>query len=132
MGDKFLELSITWIGKLPQTKDEVKTFMLKNKIGVKVAGSKRKLHLDLNWKMTKPDFDYGTPENEKIAFNTNGHNPRRGDYSLSNDIDWSVVNKVIEVNWTGLTQFDEGWLATTSPIKTAAKFKILLDQADLI
>merc|ERR1711892_668862 len=95
--------------------------MLKNNILVKVTGSKRNLDLNLNWKMTKPDFNFGTPEHGKISLNAKGHNSRWGDYSLSRDI-----------NWTGLAHFGEGRLVTATPIETVFHFKILLDQADLI
>merc|ERR1711892_767596 len=132
VGDDYLEPKITWEGKLPQTKEEAEAFMLKNNILVKVTGSKRNLDLNLNWKMTKPDFNFGTPEHGKISLNAKGHNSRWGDYSLSRDINWDVANKVIEVNWTGLAKFAQGTLATTIPIETAFNFKILLDQADLI
>merc|ERR1711970_189101 len=88
--------------------------------------------LNLNWKMTKPDFNFGTPENGKISLNAKGNNLRWGEYSLSRDINWKVENKVIEVNWTGMAQFAQGTLATATPIETSIKFKILLDKADLI
>jgi len=132
LGNDYLEPKITWEGKLPETKQEAEAFMLKNNILVKVTGSKRNLDLNLNWKMTKPDYDFATPENGKISLNAKGNNPRWGDYSLSRDINWKVENKVIEVNWTGLAQFAEGTLATGSPIETSFKFKILLDKTDLI
>ena len=132
VGDDYLEPKITWEGKLHNTKEEAEAFMLKNNILVKVTGSKRNLDLNLNWKMTKPDFNFGTPEHGKISLNAKGHNSRWGDYSLSRDINWDVANKVIEVNWTGLAHFGEGRLATATPIETAFNFKILLDQADLI
>merc|ERR1711892_856197 len=121
VGDDYLEPKITWEGKLPQTKEEAEAFMLKNNILVKVTGSKRNLDLNLNWKMTKPDFNFGTPEHGKISLNAKGHNSRWGDYSLSR-----------EVNWAGLAKFAEGTLATPIPIETAFNFKILLDQADII
>merc|ERR1711931_74554 len=132
VGDDYLEPKITWEGKLPQTKEEAEAFMLKNNIMVKVTGSKRNLDLSLNWKMTKPDFNFGTPENGKISLNAKGNNPRWGDYSLSRDIDWKAENKVIEVNWTGMAQFAQGTLATATPIETSFKFKVLLDKTDLI
>jgi len=132
VGDDFLEPKITWKGKLPQTKEEAEAFMLENNIQVKVTGSKRNLDLNLNWKMTKPDFNFGTPENGKISLNAKGNNPRWGDYSLSRDINWKAENKVIEVNWTGMAQFAQGTLATATPIETSFKFKVLLDKTDLI
>merc|ERR1712055_477764 len=132
VGDDYLEPKITWEGKLPQTKEEAEAFMLKNNILVKVTGSKRNLDLSLNWKMTKPDFNFGTPENGKISLNAKGNNPRWGDYSVSRDINWKVENKVIEVNWTGMAQFAQGTLATATPIETSFKFKVLLDKTDLI
>ena len=132
VGDDFLEPKITWEGKLPQTKEEVEAFMLKNNIQVKVTGSKRNLDLNLNWKMTKPDFNFGTPENGKISLNAKGSNPRWGDYFLSRDINWKAENKIIEVNWTGMAQFAQGTLATATPIETSFKFKVLLDKTDLI
>jgi len=132
VGDDYLEPKITWEGKLPQTKEEAEAFMLKNNIMVKVTGSKRNLDLSLNWKMTKPDFNFGTPENGKISINAKGNNPRWGDYSLSRDINWKAENKVIEVNWTGMAQFAQGTLATATPIETSFKFKVLLDKTDLI
>jgi len=132
VGNDYLEPKITWEGKLPQTKEEAEAFMLKNNILVKVTGSKRNLNLNLNWKMTKPDFNFGTPENGKISINAKGNNPRWGDYSLSRDIDWKAENKVIEVNWTGMAQFAQGTLATATPIETSFKFKVLLDKTDLI
>merc|ERR1740128_1229194 len=121
VGDDFLEPTITWEGKLPHNKQEAEAFLLKNNIIVKVAGSKRNLDLSLNWKMTKPDFDFGTPENGKISLNAKGHNPRWGDYTLSRD-----------ANWTGLAKFAQGRLATATPIETAFNFKVLLDKADPI
>merc|ERR1712002_1388316 len=132
VGDDYLEPKITWEGKLPQTKEEAEAFMLKNNVLVKVTGSKRNLNLNLNWKMTKPDFNFGTPENGKISLNAKGNNPRWGDYSLSRDINWNVENKVIEVNWTGLAQFAQGTLATATPIETSIHFKVLVDKKDLI
>jgi len=132
VGGNYLEHKITWEGKLPQNKAEAEAFMLKNNIVVKVSGSKRNLDLSLNWKMTKPDFNFGTPENGKISLNAKGNNPRWGDYSLSRDANWKVENKVIEVHWTGLAQFAQGRLATATPIETAFNFKVLLDKADLI
>merc|ERR1719260_148587 len=132
VGDDYLEPKITWEGKLPQTKEEAEAFMLKNNILAKVTGSKRNLYLSLNWKMTKPDFNFGTPENCKISLNAKGNNPRWGDYSLSRDINWKAENKVIEVNWTGMAQFAQGTLATATPIETSFKFKVLLDKTDLI
>merc|ERR1711892_907484 len=132
IGDDYLEPKITWEGKLPHTKEEAEAFLLKNHILVKVTGSKRNLDLNLNRKMTKPDFNFGTPEHGKISLKAKGHNSRWGDYSLSRDINWDVANKVIEVNWTGLAQFAGGRLATAAPIETAFHFKVLLDQVDLI
>merc|ERR1712050_551551 len=132
LGNDYLEPKITWEGKLPTNKQEAEAFMLKNNILVKVSGSKRNLDLNLNWKMSKPDFDFGTPEDGKISLNAKGNNPRWGDYSLSRDINWKVENKIIEVNWTGLAQFAQGGLATATPIETSFKFKILLDKTDLI
>jgi hypothetical protein len=132
LGNDYLEPKITWVGKLPTTKEEAEAFMLKNNIIVKVTGSKRNLDLSLNWKMTKPDFNFGTPENGKISLNAVGHNPRWGDYSLSRDANWKVENKVVEVNWAGKAQFEQGRLATATPIETEFKFKILLNKADLI
>merc|ERR1712121_52025 len=132
VGDDFLEPKITWKGKLPQTKEEAEAFMLENNVQVKVSGSKRNLDLNLNWKMTKPDFNFGTPENGKISLNAKGNNPRWGDYSLSRDINWKAKNKMIEVNWTGMAQFAQGGLATSTPIETAVNFKVLVDKKDLI
>merc|ERR1719513_508101 len=132
VGDDFLEPKVTWEGKLPQTKEEAEAFMLKNNIQVKVTGSKRNLDLNLNWKMTKPDFNFGTPENGKISLNAKGNNPRWGDYSLSRDINWKAENKVIEVTCTGMAQFAQGTLATATPIETSFKFKVLLDKTDII
>jgi len=132
VGDDYLEPKITWEGKLPQTKEEAEAFMLKNNIMVKVTGSKRNLDLSLNWKMTKPDFNFGTPENGKISINAKGNNPRWGDYSLSRDINWKAENKVIELNLKGMAQFAKGGLATSTPIETAVNFKVLVDRKDLI
>merc|ERR1711942_279146 len=132
VGDDFLEPKITWKGKLPQTKEEAEAFMLENNIQVKVTGSKRNLDLNLNWKMTKPDFNFGTPENGKISLNAKGNNPRWGDYSLSRDINWKAENKVIELNLKGMAQFAKGGLATSTPIETAVNFKVLVDKKDLI
>merc|ERR1712121_565940 len=132
VGDDFLEPKITWKGKLPQTKEEAEAFMLENNVLVKVTGSKRNLDLNLNWKMTKPDFNFGTPENGKISLNAKGNNPRWGDYSLSRDINWKAENKVIELNLKGMAQFAKGGLATSPPIETAVNFKVLVDKKDLI
>merc|ERR1712183_523927 len=131
-GNDYLEPKITWEGKLPQTRQEAEAFLLKNNIVVKATGSRRNLDLSLNWKMTKPDFNFGTPENGKLSLNAKGHNPRWGDYSLSRDLNWSIANKVAEVNLTGSAQFAKGLLATATPIETSFKFKVLFDQKDLI
>merc|ERR1712058_60112 len=77
--DNSFSTKITWEGKLPTNKQEAEAFMLKNNILVKVSGSKRNLDLNLNWKMSKPDFDFGTPEDGKISLNAKGNNPRWGD-----------------------------------------------------
>ena len=106
--------------------------MLKNNVHVTVAGSKRNLDLSLNWKMSKPDWDFGTPETGKISLNAKGNNPRWGDYSLTRDINWEVANKVADVSLTGSAQFQKGMLAPFSPIETSFKFKVIPDQADLI
>jgi len=106
--------------------------MLSNNVDVKVTGSKRNLDLNLNWKMSKPDFDFGTPENGKISLNAKGNNPRWGSYSLSRDVNWKSANKVIEVNLKGMAQFAKGGLATSTPIETAINFKVLVDKKDLI
>jgi DNA-binding sugar fermentation-stimulating protein len=132
LGNDYLEPKITWEGKLPNSRQEAEAFMLKNNVDVKVTGSKRNLDLNLNWKMTKPDFDFGTPENGKISMNAKGNNPRWGDYSLSRDINWKVENKVIELNLKGMAQFAKGGLATSTPIETAVNFKVLVDKKDLI
>merc|ERR1711862_465778 len=132
VGDDFLEPKVTWEGKLPQTWEEAEAFLLKNNVDVKLTGSKRNLDLNLNWKMTKPDFNFGTPENGKISLNAKGNNPRWGDYSLSRDINWQAENKVIELNLKGMAQFAKGGLATSTPIETAVNFKVLVDKKDLI
>merc|ERR1712066_203159 len=132
LGNDYLEPKITWEGKLPQTRQEAEAFLLKNNIVVKATGSRRNLDLSLNWKMTKPDFNFGTPENGKISLNAKGNNPRWGDYSLSRDINWKAENKVIELNLKGMAQFAKGGLATSTPIETAVNFKVLVDKKDLI
>jgi len=123
---------ITWEGKLPSNAQEAEAFMLKNNVHVTVAGSKRNLDLSLNWKMSKPDWDFGTPETGKVSLNAKGNNPRWGDYSLTRDINWEVANKVLNVDWTGTAKFQQGRLATSTPIETSFKFKVIPDQADLI
>merc|ERR1712002_760570 len=132
LGNDYLEPKITWEGKLPNSRQEAEAFMLKNNVDVKVTGSKRNLDLNLNWKMTKPDFDFGTPEKGKISMNAKGNNPRWGDYTLSRDINWKAENKVIELNLKGMAQFAKGGLATSTPIETAVNFKVLVDKKDLI
>merc|ERR1712001_659943 len=132
LGSDWIEPKITWEGKLPTSPAEAEAFFLKNNIQVHVTGSKRNLDLSLNWKMTKPDFNLGTPENGKLSLNAKGHNPRWGDYSLSRDLNWSIANKVAQVDLTGSAQFAKGLLATATPIETAFHFKVLLDQKDLI
>jgi len=132
LGNDFLEPKITWQGKLPQTKQEAEAFMLQNNVDVKVTGSRRNLDLNLNWKMTKPDFNFGTPENGKISFNAKGNNPNLGEYSLSRDINWHVENKVIDFSLNGMAHFAKGRLATSTPIETSVNFKVLLDKKDLI
>merc|ERR1712243_332848 len=132
LGNDYLEPKITWQGKLPNSRQEAEAFMLKNNVDVKVTGSKRNLDLNLNWKMTKPDFNFGTPEDGKISLNAKGNNPRWGDYSLSRDINWKAENKVIELNLKGMAQFAKGGLATSTPIETAVNFKVLVDKKDLI
>merc|ERR1712001_35332 len=132
LGGDWIEPKITWEGKLPTSPAEAETFFLKNNIQVHVTGSKRNLDLSLNWKMTKPDWNLGTPENGKLSLNAKGHNPRWGDYSLSRDLNWSIANKVAEVDLTGSAQFAKGLLATAPPIETSFHFKVLLDQKDLI
>ena len=64
--------------------------------------------------------------------NAKGNNPRWGDYSLTRDINWEVANKIADVSITGSAQFQKGMLATSSPIETSFKFKVIPDQADLI
>merc|ERR1712055_999992 len=132
LGSDWIEPKITWEGKLPNSQAEAEAFFLKNNIQVHVTGSKRNLDLSLNWKTTKPDFNFGTPENGKLSLNAKGHNPRWGDYSLSRDINWNIESKVIEVNEVGSAEFAKGLLAPFSPIETDIKFKLLLDEADLI
>merc|ERR1711970_90551 len=132
LGNDYLEPKITWEGKLPNSRQEAEAFMLKNNVDVKVTGSKRNLDLNLNWKMTKPDFNFGTPENGKISMNAKGNNPTLGDYSLSRDINWHVENKVIDFNLNGMAHFAKGRLATSTPIETSVNFKVLLDKTDLI
>merc|ERR1712066_826636 len=132
LGNDYLEPKITWQGKLPNSRQEAEAFMLKNNVDVKVTGSKRNLDLNLNWKMTKPDFNFGTPENGKISLNAKGNNPRWGDYSLSRDINWKAENKVIDFSLNGMAHFAQGTLATATPIETSFKFKVLLDKTDLI
>jgi len=132
LGNDFLEPKITWEGKLPENKQEAEAFLLKNNVVVKVTGSRRNLDLSLNWKMTKPDMDFGTPESGKISLNAKGNNPRWGDYTLSRDINWSAANKVIDVSINGMAQFQQGMLATSTPIETAINFKVIIDEADLI
>merc|ERR1711970_1648836 len=132
LGSDWIEPKITWEGKLPNSQAEAEAFFLKNNIQVHVTGSKWILDLSLNWEMTKPDFNFGTPENGKLSLNAKGHNPRWGDYSLSRDLNWSIANKAAEVNLTGSAQFAKGLLATATPIETSFKFKVLLDQKDLI
>jgi len=132
LGKDYLEPKITWQGKLPESRQEAEAFMLSNNVDVKVTGSKRNLDLNLNWKMSKPDFDFGTPENGKISLNAKGNNPRWGSYSLSRDVNWKSANKVIEVNLKGMAQFAQGGLATSTPIETAINFKVLVDKKDLI
>merc|ERR1711936_1077173 len=132
VGDDWIEPKITWEGKLPETKEEAETFFLKNNVQVHLDGSKRNLDLSLNWKMTKPDWNLGTPESGKLSLNAKGHNPRWGDYSLSRHINWNIESKVIEVNEVGSAEFAKGLLAPFSPIETDIKFKLLLDEADLI
>merc|ERR1712121_631199 len=125
LGNDYLEPKITWEGKLPHTKQEAEAFMLKNNTLVKVTGSKRNLDLNLNWKITKPDYDFATPENGKISLNAKGNNPRWGSYSLSRDVNWKSANKVIEVNLKGMAQFAKGGLATSTPncnYRNIAKF----------
>merc|ERR1711936_415691 len=96
LGSDWIEPKITWEGKLPNSEAEAEAFFLKNNIQVHVTGTKRNLDLSLNWKMTKPDFNFGTPENGKLSLNAKGP------------------------------------LATATPIETSFKFKVLLDQKDLI
>merc|ERR1711915_778115 len=106
---------------------EAEALMLKNNVHVTVAGSKRNLDLSLNWKMSKPDWDFGTPETGKISLNAKGNNPRWGDYSLTRDINWEVANKVADVSLTGSAQFQRVMLASFSPIETSFKFKKVIN-----
>merc|ERR1719431_2033331 len=131
-GSDWIDPKITWEGKLPNSHAEAETFLLKNNIQVHVTGSKWILDFSLNWEMTKPDWNLGTPENGKLSLNAKGHKPRWGDYSLSRDLNWSIANRVAEVNLTGSAQFAKGLLATETPIETSFKFKVLLNQKDLI
>merc|ERR1711970_1122359 len=100
-GSDWIDPKITWEGKLPNSQAEAEAFLLKNNIQVHVTGSKWILDVSLNWEMTKPDFNLGTPENGKLSLNAKGRNPRWGDYSLSRDLNWSIANKAAEVNLTG-------------------------------
>merc|ERR1719499_2862521 len=52
--------------------------------------------------------------------------------NLDLDINWEVANKVLNVDWTGTAKFQQGRLATSTPIETSFKFKVIPDQADLI
>ena len=74
----------------------------------------------------------GTPVNATISLNARGNNIRWGDYSLSRKINWKVENHIVEVDWSGLAQFTNGWLASSDPIETSFKFKVLLDKNDLV
>merc|ERR1739848_953241 len=100
----FLEPKITWVGALPNNRAEAVEFFLKNHFKIKVTGSRRNLNLDLNWKMTKPDFDFSTPENGKVS----------------------------EAKIVGESQFESGILATATPIQTDVAFKFLMNDRDLI
>merc|ERR1739848_551580 len=100
----FLEPKITWVGALPNNRAEAVEFFLKNHFKIKVTESRRNLNLDLNWKMTKPDFDFSTPENGKLS----------------------------EAKIVGESQFESGILATATPIQTDVAFKFLMNDRDLI
>jgi len=130
LGSDYLEPKITWKGKLPQTTREFETFMLENSLIVDVSGTKGNLDLSLDWKLMNPNL--GTPQDAKISLKARGNNPWLGDYSLSREINWMVENRIVEVDWSGLAQFENGWLASLSPIETSFQFKILLVKKDLI
>merc|ERR1712098_154520 len=120
-GRDYLDTKMEWVGKLPKTKEEAKEFMLKNNILVKVSGSKRNLTLNLNWNLTKIDFNFATAGQGHISMIATGNNPWLGDFSFSRDFNWEVENKVIHVDWTGLDQFPKDSLSTTSPVETSFK-----------
>lgn len=128
----FLEPKITWVGALPNNRAEAVEFFLKNHFKIKVTGSRRNLNLDLNWKMTKPDFDFSTPENGKLSLKAEGNNPNWGNYKFSRDVNFKIESKVIEAKIVGESQFESGILATATPIQTDVAFKFLMNDRDLI
>jgi hypothetical protein len=128
----FLEPKITWVGALPNNRAEAVEFFLKNHFKIKVTGSRRNLNLDLNWKMTKPDFDFSTPENGKLSLKAEGNNPNWGNYKLARDVNFKIESKVIEAKIVGESQFESGILATATPIQTDVAFKFLMNDRDLI
>jgi len=142
-GNYIAKTLITWEGNLPKTRQEAKTFLLKPlstfKIHIIVTGPTRNLDLSLNWKNPEDPQNPKSPGilvPGKISLNAKGNNPRWGEYSLSRDVDWTVDKvlgkRVVAVDWTGKAKFGKGRLATSTPIGTEFKFKVLLDEKDLI
>ena len=52
-----------WEGKLPKTKQEAETFMMKNNI----SGAERNINLNLDWNLMQSDFNLTAPGQGKIT-----------------------------------------------------------------
>jgi len=124
---KSLTTTITW-----KNKWDSPAFLLDNKVNVNLAGTERKLDLNMNWDMSKvPDFDMSTPESGHFKMAAVGNNKRWGDYSISRDVSFSSANKVMQLKINGDSAFAAGPMAATSPIHTVVDMKFDVDRTDL-
>lgn len=124
---KSLTTTITW-----KNKWDSPAFLLDNKVNVNLAGTERKLDLNMNWDMSKvPDFDMSTPESGHFKMAAVGNNKRWGDYTISRDVSFSSANKVMQLKINGDSAFAAGPMAATSPIHTVVDMKFDVDRTDL-
>ena len=128
--EKFKESKFSKTGS--ENQHETEAFFVKNNTQIHAAGSKRNLDLSLNWMMTRPDWNLGALENGKASVDTKGHNPKWRNSYLSRELNWSIPNKVAEVELTGSAWFAKGSFGTATPTETLVKLKALLDQRDSI
>jgi len=122
-----LTTTITWKNKFGDP-----SFLLDNKVSVVLDGTERRLNLDMDWKMDQtPDLNPATPENGDFKMVAAGHNARWGDYSANRELKWGSQNGIISVEWKGDASFENGPLASRSPIHTDIHFSYNIGANDL-